>query len=313
MSFQVEDLVEAHSSMQGDFLAEIMAAEMIKGGFSPERLYFRALGTFRRPVGRDVESLELFTPHENASPFVHIEVNREGLYDMLPESIFHFREKKDPRNEKTAILESIKKVREEEADARKFFGPFENEFYHLRLLVELKKRMLLQAGADHDNRVFFESVYGNSALLDDQQVLALLYILPLVHRVRGDLKNMALCIKTLIRQQVYIHLKKYNNENHYSGNIPGLGTALLGVDSVTGPEFVSGDSFYEIHISELPGAEVKHFLEDGFYYAILSYLCKYLFPAGAEYNFVLHIRKEDRYPVLSGDEKESYLGFNTYL
>ena len=307
-----KEYIDHFSELPGDYRAEVFASELVSKGVSSDKMYFKLQGIFSRPIAKDISEIKLDIS-DNGTEQLLIELNREGLYDMLPEGIFHFRNNKGTTKDKQAILEEIKKAREEEAHARRFFGPMENEFFQLRVLLENKKKSLFQPSSIEDNREFFETLYGNSSLLNDDQVLALLYILPIAHKIRGDISKIAECISILLRYEIRINRVNIKPPVCLSGDNEVLGKARLGIDSVAGNFFLSAQPVYDIHIGLVGKKELKSFFPEGKNHSIVHYLANFLFPAESTCRLRIHLKEEDKRMLVSDDKNQSYLGFNTYL
>lgn len=312
MDDKFQQILKDFSEITGDFRGEIFAAELIKSGLSFDKIYFKTLSVFKRPTSRDIETLKLDLK-ENGADQVMLELNREGLYDMLPEGIFHFRNEKNSKNDKESILKSIEKTRKEEKAARKFFGPFENEFFQLRLQLEIKKMSLLQPGSAEGNREIFESIFGVDELLNEQQILILLYILPIVNKIRGDIEKMTYCLNIIIKYDVNIRLVKKSTKLTYNGIIPKLGYAKLGIDSIAGSIFKSQDFTYEIHIHQIEQEKLRSFFKGGANNSIVKYVARFLFPTNTSFALKLHVKETDKKAFLSSEKNDAYLGFNSYI
>jgi hypothetical protein len=301
------------SSLTIDLRAEVLGAEFIKHGFPREGLHFKNLGAFRRAMRKDVEAIQL-ERSEKGEESLTIKLNREGIYDMLPEGIFHFRQvDKKEKKGKQKVLKNIRDSRNEEQLARKFFAPFENEFGHLSLQLEFRKRSLLQPGAMDRNRELFEAIYGDSEVLNEYDLLALLYILPVVHNIRGDLDKMGKCVSLLVGHSATITVHTKSHPETLTGGAPRLGTALLGIDSVTGNTFQSFNKFYDIRVSNVQKESLTAFFPGGDRFSVIQYVSNFLFPYDSHVRIIPEVPIADREAYLSDSATGSYLGFNCYL
>jgi hypothetical protein len=303
---------EIFSTLGFDFRAEVFAAELAKAELPPDKLYFRTQSTFRRSTGRDMDKVEI-DYRESGDEQLVIALNREGIYDMLPEGLFHLKNTSNPKKSKKDVLNEVKKSRKEEANARKFFGPFENEFFQRRLMLEMQEQNLLQKENLVNNRALFERLYGPSAGLDNRYILPLLFILPVVHRIRGNVDKVAYCLGKFLNQPVRIAEPAEPNRHEVAEAMPPLGVALLGVNAIAGNRFYSGLPFYEIHVDDIARKAIRNYFAAGTAYHILHYLLPRLLPMECSYSIILHLRKTERTIGLSDTTSESFLGFDTYL
>ncbi len=126
----VTEVIE--SCMKGwksDILIQKLAARL------PENtmMVFRPSGSFKKGVANDVDKYFI------KGNTLHIGINREGIYDLLPKRLFH-----DIGEQ--AILLSTKdfddfftKIADEETDARKFFHPFDSEIIYAFCEIEKER------------------------------------------------------------------------------------------------------------------------------------------------------------------------------
>src|ERR1039458_624816 len=87
-------------SLSHDYKATVIAAELMDNGLSADDIYFKNISQFKRFVSKDVESA-VWSNNEQMPDQLVFEVNKEGLYDMLPEGITHSSSQK--KSEKEAI------------------------------------------------------------------------------------------------------------------------------------------------------------------------------------------------------------------
>ena len=305
-----KQIINDFAQLEGDYKGEVFAAELVSKGLSYDEFYFKTLSVFKRPISNDIAGIKTDF-NDNGAEQLIIELNREGLYDMLPEGIFHYKDVKG--KDKDAILENIEKARVEEQEARRFFGPFENEFFQLRLQLELKKKEMLQPDAADSNRDFFETVFGNSYLLNEEQALALLYILPMAHKIRGDRIKIANCISTLIHFKTTITFGNQFRKETCKNETESLGKARLGIDTIAGNSFRSLYPVYKINVEDISKSNFRSFFPGGSNFALIHYLAGFLFPVECYYELNLSMKESDREIFISGDKNEAYLGFNSYL
>lgn len=306
-----EQLLQNFLSSPCDYRGEVFAAEFIWDGEMFDNLYFKTISSFKRSSSKDIASIKLDVK-ENGSEQLLIELNREGLYDMLPEGIFHFKTGKSKKDKET-ILEDIKKAIDEESQARKFFGPFENEFFQLRLQSELKKRELLQLSSTESNKDFFETLYGKSAHLNNYQILALLYLLPMAHKIRGDVEKISYCFTILIQHETKVTLVNKYVLRKIEVEMNALGKIQLGINSIAGSSFSQQEIFYNILIKDVKKEGLISFFPEGVNYSMINYIAGFLFPAESDYCIELQLNKDDRQAFLSDNKNEVYLGFNTFI
>ena len=230
---------------------------------------------------------------------------------MLPETIFHFNDTK--KNSSAQIIDEVKKNRQDEAAARRFFLPFENEFYIKRLYLELQQQFFLKFDSVESNRQLFESLYFNSTDLKDTQILCLLYIVPLANKIRADIEKTQYCLAKLIGLPVQVSYSSKITKNYFSTVAEGLGHSLLGVNTIAGDSIKTDSKNYKICITEIPLIKLDLFLNNGNIKIFLDCLISLFLPANSNFEVLLEVAKEQNQTFLSVNEIYSCLNYNTYI
>jgi hypothetical protein len=275
-----------------DYKSAVVGAEIVENGYSYDELAFKNLSIFKRFVSKEIEKISIEENEGIYSPLT-IEINRESLYDMIPEAVSHPAGKK--HKDETTSEEFIRHKQEEE-DARTFFNPIENEFQRRILSFELLERELLFNANKKKDRQFFEYFFGNSSILDDRQMQTLLYILPLSYKIRADKKLISLVLSKILNFNVQVHKKfvchQIRMDDQYASE------KILGV--------------YQIQIYDIPVDLFPSFRNDGSNLNIINFVIDYFFPVNAEVQIVPNILQLDKSITLS-DQSIHYLNYNTYL
>ncbi|HRH49210.1 MAG TPA: type VI secretion system baseplate subunit TssG [Panacibacter sp.] len=312
MSSFFNEILRLFSDTPGDFRAEVFVAELTNNGLPPDKVYFKTRSLFKRSTSKDIEAVKLDISEDRDEQIV-MELNREGLYDMIPEGFFHYKNTTRPDKSKETVLEEIRISRLEEGYARKFFGPFENEFFHSRLQLELKERSLLQKESISNNYELFEIIFGENNVPENLQILALLHILPIIYKIRGDLEKTKYCISRFISYNIDLKLINTKIVEKYITDDTRLGAASLGIDAIAGNSFHSFEPKYEIHINGIYKTDIKSFFPNGNTAVILNYLISFLLPFNSNYEIILHLMKKDRESYLAAPNIETFLNYDSYI
>lgn len=293
-----------------DFKADVVAAELVDNNVPADTIFFRNQSTFKRPVANDIEEI-YWNDTEEQDNFLVFELNREGIYDMLPEAVVHRQNRKVKDEDRTrAGLE----LRKQERDARKFFSPLENEFHHRGMRLDMAERELIKNSNPRRNRQFFNYFFEDSSALSDEQVLILLHILPLSHKIRSDVGLISLTLSRILNYDVVVTQKW----KHTTFNLPGdiakpLSEGHLGIDTVLNDHFRIATRYYEVRVIGLSIEDYHLFTGKGKHLTVLNFMLPYFFPAGAEWIIANEV-SADRAPLhVSDDSHASFLGFNSYI
>lgn len=302
-------LLEELTALEPDFKASVVAAE-IADSFSQEDIFFRNNSTFRRPVSKDIAGIT-WSDEDDAAAQLIFDLNREGLYDMLPEAVVHAPLAKKEKNEldrKRGVI-----LKQEERAARKFFAPIENEFAHRSLYLDVLEREILRNNNPQRTRQFFEYFFGDSHILSDRQVLILTYILPLSHKIRGNTRLMALAISKMLGYEVAVDSKLSMEPHALVRKTPTLGDATLGIDTVLNDHFVITEVNYVLTVRGISAKEYPEFIGSGHQANVLAFVAGFLFPVAAKMTVRLECAAVEKHLATASEDHSSYLNFNTYI
>jgi hypothetical protein len=135
----MNNLNEIAGSVNGllyDIKAEVIIADLIENKVNPADIVFIPDGSFKRNYTHDILFAEV-RKLNNSQQVVNIHTSRDGLYDSLPEGLFHEQTHERITSGKD-MAEDSKKLKLEEKEARNFFLPFENEIFFQRVILELE-------------------------------------------------------------------------------------------------------------------------------------------------------------------------------
>ncbi len=292
-----------------DYNASVIAGEIIDHGVSQESICFKNRSIFKRFVSKEIESI-YWDRVENEPDQLVFDLNKEGLYDMLPEAVIHAPGTKKKGEE---YSDEFKEQRQQEKDARKFFSPIENEFAQRILDFDLIERELFKNNNKVKNRQFFEYFFGKSDMLNDQQLLTLIHVLPLSHKIRSDLKLISLTLSKILNYHVIV-TKQFCRQKLICDDISKTPTGIqtLGVDMILSDFIISYSWKYKIQIQEVPIDDFKTFIPSGKNRNIIDFVISFFFPVTSD------IEIETLAPASNKDLCISptnicYLGFNSYI
>ena len=304
---QKKILVDKLNEIYVDYKSTTILAELINHGAADiNDLLVKRVSAEQRYVRSDVNVVEYFEDELNDETII-VEVNREGLYDMLPETLFHQKLVSD-RNEDAQT--KFKRHRKEEADARNFFYPIENEFDKRSLYFELMERQLNNQQAGVQNHDLFDYFFEPNAYLNPSQRLILLYILPLANKIRGQVERIEILLSRLFAKKIIVDII---SSSRIAGQDDEVKEKRLAVNFILGNKALEVYDKYVVRFFDLSVEEYSNFREDKPNAILLNYIIKYLFPLHAEVKVQFHhVRQE--YAPHSGEKNENLiLDFNTYI
>lgn len=305
------------NTLDSDYRFEVIAASLIEQGYHPDQIEIVRDGIARRGISKDIESVSLKYAMEELMNYIQINVNREGLYDMLPEGLFHQqtfkRSYKDIETDVEKAVDEIKIHREQEFFTRKFFHLFElmaDQTLIDACLYETKYDKKIK----HPEFInLFVPYWPVLKMLEHQQAIFFIHIMPIVHIIRKNHEEVAEALSFLLDAPValsYIKLPAKQAENSFEST---LGYDCLDVDFVLGNTFDDGIFDLKITIGPISADRMRDFLDTAKGTILLDALCKLFFPSNlfVAKDFILD--PKDCEFILSDDAHATYLGINSFI
>ncbi len=271
-STQIEDIHEELLSIFNNLKAEVFVAEILEKSdldFQDIDIFNRS--TFTRSYRRDVINFSIDTNTNNSDDKLQFNLARNGLYDILPEGLFHA-----PIDRKKSLdyKQLRRKHKQDESHARDFFAPLENEFFVQKVKVEQNERVLVDKFVNLKNE-FLIDLWGLNKNMPTEYNIKLLQLLPYTHRISGDKDLIALCLEKIIGETVsikrllepYSEIKEQECENR------------LGMDLVLALEETRVlYPVFEITIGPVERKNIDKFLENSITRQFISIFCDYFIP-----------------------------------
>ena len=262
-----------------DFKAEVIAAELIDNHVPAEQIMIQMLGSRKRSFRKDVDAVTEEVSDYNNREYTVITTHKEGIYDMLPQGLFH--SPTLPKNATTQkeVIDNIKKHRVEELNARRLFLPFEAAINHLRIQMALFEGRL-DKGAHHDDLVnLFKNHWGIFKYLDTVQSDTFLQVLPLLHDIRDDYEAAATIMELLLSVPVKISGRQQLSLKSANPVFSSLNDTELGINFTTGnAAYDGGEDEIIVTIGPIHNEQLKQFMPAAKNSKILEALCDYLLP-----------------------------------
>jgi hypothetical protein len=294
-----------------DIKAEAQLLLALEHGIELEHFMVSCDNSFKREYSRDVVSSEL-KEDEGGKQLLQIHLSRNGIYDQLPEGLF-FQSPQRATGATVADMASdhrLNKKREEEI--RRFFLPFENDFFLQRLAVEREETMLLeglQSGILND---YFIQFWDLPSSIPKPLLAPLIVLLPYAYKIAGDVSLTGQSLQEVLREQVTVTMRHALSEDASSVMPPAIGMCELGLDMVCGHHFMEDTPVMEIEIGPLINSRVSEYLETGNRHTLMETFERFFIPAGVDTTITIKMAPEDQQMIL---EKEigSVLGYSSFL
>ena len=303
-------------TFDADFKAEVIAAEMIDNNVPAEQIMILMLGSRKRSFRKDVDSVSDEISDYNNKEYTLITTHKEGIYDMLPQGLFHSPTLPKKATTQKEIIDNIKKHRIEESNARRLFLPFEAAINHLRIqMASFESR--LDKGAHHNDLVnLFKNHWEIFKYLDTAQSDIFLQVLPLVHDIRDDYESAATIFELILSVPVKITGRLQGQLKAAHPVFSSLNDTQLGINFTTGnAAYDGGEDEIVVTVGPINNEQLKQFMPGTKKNKILEMLCDYLLPVHVDINTDFELYDTEKIMRLADKENFSNatLGLSTYL
>ena len=312
-NFTLIELLRQEMRKSGcDSRAESQLSLALQKGVSPDDFMISCDSVFHRAYSKDVMSTELKEDVRKRA-LLEIHLSRSGLYDQLPEGLFFQPQERRAGFSAMDMVADHKLNKKKEEEIRRFFRPFEHDFFWQKLQVEREEGRLLEGlQADMLNE-YFKEFWNIPDSIPPQYVVQLILLLPHAYKIAGNLSLMAQSLEHLLEEQVIVRKTKpaaISLED--AGVSSGLGNAQLGLDMVCGQEFFEDFPVIEIVIGPLIYSRVGDYLKGGDRNVLLETFIRFFVPAGVDAQIVIDVPVEKQNMTL-GKGKEPILGYSSVL
>lgn len=286
--------------------AEVIAAEILNKGVSFDEMTISLLGSFRKSYRSDVGEFNVYlNDNTNKSEF-DIFINRDSIYDRLPEGLFHQSRGNTNTSSISEIIGEHRRYKEEERQARRFFQPFEQEIFKFATLIEQREQELAFDMLDGDLRNELSNFWNITKELPKSMATLLLRIMPWVYSIKGNLDLTCQALGVMLGKRVSA-IQTYLSQEQKGGTISSLSQASLGVDTLTGLSVMDTSINWIFTIHDLSKKEVALYPENNVYGKFLKQFEEIFIPLSVDAIFDYAIKEKDE------NESENVLGFSLIL
>lgn len=305
------------NELNTDFKAITKAAELIENGdFQSDQIAILPAGDKRRAFAKEIGAPSFYYSESKRKDCLIIETNQEGLYDMLPEGLFHNPPTGNSGMSEQQMIEDVQLRRSEERDARKFFMPFEAELNYLRTILELYENRLDKKTTYEDLTMIFCAEWKEFEMLDKEQSIIWMHLLPLINQKRNDVKFLGQLLTLLFKIPVdAVFNSAATKRTPIEENMQfRLGVGNLGINSIIGESFMGEeDDEIVINIGPADTHELINFLPGTPYAKLIDLAISYLVPVETETKVYLIADQEHKAGAIGPESDYSYLGYTAYL
>jgi hypothetical protein len=309
------NIVDMHyNKLQTDFRAESVAVNLLKYHRAVSNIFIERIGINDRAYLKDIKSISSSYLGFDEEVFT-IETYREGIYDYLPEGLFHPPSLGATRKNVENVVREIRKQKRVEDDARKFFKPFELEIFFTEISALLKE-FDFDIASDTDSLLDTVSeLWPLLKMLDKKNAYIFIHILPFFHQIRGDKKWFEKCISAFLQVPVEITFTpNIIDDIEENDDSMLLGNSRLGVTYIPSGRHMDGQRNWVVNIGPIPYEDMKKYIPGSPFRKVLNALYDYFLPVtvDVEENFITE-KKEYSFCLEDDERNASRLGYSTFL
>lgn len=244
----IKELNSKKNNLYTDFRAEVIAVDLIKRGVDPLKIFIVPNGVIGKSSAKDVELVRLQRSVYTSGEYIYIIANRAGIYDTLPEGLFH----EQYSYSKSDIRSKVKKNRSEERKARQFFLLFEIVINRYNISIAYNEDIRFYENLSPIINQFAVN-WPILKLLNQRQSVLFLHTIPILHRIRNNYDNVSSFLSLLLGVPITIALKSKVVSRRIYPEL-SLNESRLGVSSVLGGTL--SETIYTIYVEIGPTEDV---------------------------------------------------------
>ena len=303
----LESIYAELNSAYQNLKAEVLLAEILdNSNITTDDFVIANKSTFSRSYRRDIIKIDDLINKDKLT----FNLSRSGIYDMLPEGLFHVPK---TNSDSATYLAQRKVIKTEEDDARTFFSPLENEFFYQRLRIERNERKLLDDFYNL-NDDFLVDFWNIDDELPEEYVIKLIKLLPHSHKISGDFELTRKCLEKILDEKVTFERKFENTMNTISKEEKNFRNSdlQLGVDSVlNGKSNAVYSPVLKVIIGPVSEKNINKYLKKGGVIKFINTFYNYFIPMEVEVRTNFTINNKSKF--LLDETNSPLMGISTQL
>lgn len=293
MESDIEDLLNIVNPFHFDIKVEALLSAVLAG--NPQftnRLVISNKGQFARTYRREILDYEVVDFKSDNLPYLLLNIAKDSIYDALPEGVFHYPKSDKIGKEVTEMTKDYRKQKKEEANARKFFMPFENEFWINAINRDVVENELLHSLSRVKPFDFFYEFWKLDKDIPTIFVAKLIKLLPYVYQIVGDLNLTAQCLSYILEEEVEYKEVGYK-ELSESEQDSLLGETNLGLNMILGSSYMDYSLYVEFKIGAIKNGNSRAYFYNGQIKKFIDLFYEYFLPLEVETKTTITLLKEE--------------------
>jgi hypothetical protein len=295
------------NTVETNYRAEMALGGFIAGGCEEGNAFIIRRKGSLRDISKDIDDIRRY------ADTVEIYSNRSGIYDALPEGMFHSSASSRKSKDKEQILHEIREQQEEENAARDYFRPFEKMLDRMLAETQIYEQKYNKAHLYSYFSSIFREQWDILEYLTAVQALLFIRLLPVMREAAGSFELTAKVMAIILGCPVRIREWKKMEQILERKDSAKLGKWQLGINSVIGKTVMSDDRSLEISIGEISPAQMRLFEMGANSDRILKHLIDLMIPFDRDTKIKYKVTGNEKKFRLSSAAHKTYLGINTTL
>jgi hypothetical protein len=291
-----------------DIRAELFFDSLLKAGIPDDDVNIKNNGLFYRRYSKDVLSA---AADVNDSDIINIALSRDGIYDIMPESLTHNYRVNDEREDP---VEEFKQRKREEKQARHFYNPLENELFRFRYDIEKYEADFfssLNIGGVAD---IIRVILGIEDIIPDKLAVKLFYAF-IKQKSSGnqEIYHISKILESILNEKVTYRTTNikldhvYDIESGHEDMIMGINTTLESSENI----FLKK---YDFTIGPLEDPDnLPYYFNGQVLEAFVNTFFNLFIPLQSQFSFIISLTAEDELFSMDDTLYKSRLGISTVL
>ena len=262
---------------------------------------------FDRRIRQDITGIK--KDKDTQKEKYEITLSRRSFYNIFPERFFHnaFSSASQVANMST----DYKTRKKEEAKARSFFAPLENEFFAHRITNEKEENRIFESLSSDELVTFLGSIWNTNSRFPKKMAARLLKSIPFIHKISGNLPKIIMVLETILNETVTSTTENLiMPESPWSDNEP----QYLGVNFATSMSCKTYLPKYIISVGPIQDPDtIEDYLPEGRIAGVIEFFLNYTLPFESDFQINFCIAQNKQHFRINEENYTGRLGISTTI
>ncbi len=295
------ELKEELNSLDFDIKAEAFFINFLED----YNIHYKFKDYFERGYSKDIKDIQT---SKNSIPKTHYAyLTRLGFYDIFPEVLFHTSNSAGYTQE---MVENYKERKKEEAYAKDFFQPLENELFTYLLDSEKQEATITSALGDREFLILLRDIWDIDRRLPYQIMVKVYKFIPFIHKISGDINAITYMLEHIFDDKIILTEKPLyiNNTSSDESELRLGDNFALKAPNIT---YLKKYIFTFTNIKKIN--QITEYFDNGKIHKIISLFLNYTIPFENDFEIEFTIAKSKQTFVLDNKPYSGRMNISTKL